>query len=113
MGKKLNIYIIDICQVEDAETNDDVKVIFSVDEASELLYATGFRKAVCDLTLEDTSMIKSSLIDYHCILKVKAEMDQFLEGLTSLGILDAVKSQPDVMKPLLLKILKELQQVTT
>lgn len=27
-------------------------------------------------------------------------MDQFLEGLTSLGILDAVKSQPDVMKPL-------------
>lgn len=55
---------------------------------------------MCDLTLEDASMIKSSLIDYHCILKVKAEMDQFLEGLTSLGILDAIKSQPEVMKPL-------------
>lgn len=82
------------------ETNDDIKVIFSVDEAFELLYATGFRKAVCDLTLEDTAIIKSSLIDYHCILKVKAEMDQFLEGLESLGIIDAIKSQPEVMKPL-------------
>ena len=27
-------------------------------------------------------------------------MDQFADGLASLGILDAVKKQPDVMKPL-------------
>ena len=45
-------------------------------------------------------IIKSSLIDYHCILKVKAEMDQFLDGLSIFGILDAVRAKPDVMKPL-------------
>ena len=38
-------------------------------------------------------------------------MDQFLEGLESLGIIGAIKSQPEVMKPLWLKFLKGLQQV--
>ena len=87
-------------QLEDAENDDDVKVIFNVDEAADLLYATGFRKAVCGLGLQHVSIIKSSLIDYHCLLKVeKAEMDQFLEGLSTFGILDAIKNKPDVMKP--------------
>lgn len=71
-----------------------------MDEAADLLYATGFRKAVCGLGLQHVSIIKSSLIDYHCLLKVKAEMDQFLEGLSTFGILDAIKNKPDVMKPL-------------
>ena len=86
--------------MEDAENDDDVKVIFNVDEAAELLYATGFRKAVCSLGLQNVPIIKSSLIDYHCILKVKAEMDQFLDGLSIFGILDAVRAKPDVMEPL-------------
>ena len=86
--------------MEDAENDDDVKVIFNVDEAADLLFATGFRKAVCNLGLQDVPIIKSSLIDYHCLLKVKAEMDQFLDGLSVLGILDAIRSKPDVMKPL-------------
>ena len=65
-----------------------------------MLFATGFRKAVCSLGVADKPVLKSSLIDYHCLLKVKAEMDQFADGLSSLGVLDAVKKQPDVMKPL-------------
>ena len=86
--------------MEDAENDDDVKVIFNVDEAAELLFATGFRKAVCSLGLQHVSLIKSSLIDYHCLLKVKAEMDQFLEGLSLFGMLDAIRKKPEVMKPL-------------
>lgn len=65
-----------------------------------MLFPTGFRKPVCSLGVADKSVLKSSLIDYHCLLKVKAEMDQFADGLASLGILDAVKKQPEVMKPL-------------
>ena len=75
-------------------------MIFNIEEASELLFAPGFRKAVCSLGVADKLILKSSLIDFHCLMKVKAEMDQFADGLTLLGILDAMRKQPDVMKPL-------------
>ena len=39
------------------------------------------------------------LTDYHCMVKVKAEMDQFLEGLDIAGVAVNVKSQPHIMKP--------------
>ena len=75
-------------------------MIFNVDEASELLFATGFRKAVCSLGVANKPILKSNLIDFHCLMIVKAEMDQFADGLSSLGILHAIRKQSDVMKPL-------------
>ena len=40
---------------------------------------------------------------YH-VLKVKAETDQFLEGLIVLGVLSMVKTFPDLMMPLFVTI---------
>ena len=68
-----------------------MKSIFNVDEASELLLDTGFRKAICSLAMGDKPMLKSSLIDFHCLMKVKTEMDQFIDGLFSLGVVDAIR----------------------
>ena len=62
-------------QIDDAETDDDVKVLFNVNKASELLFVTGYRKAIGS---QDKGNIKAALLDYHCLLKVKAEMDQFM-----------------------------------
>ena len=70
-------------QIDEAETDDDIKVLFNVDEA---LVVTGYRKAVCSLRLKDKENLKAALLDYH-LIKVKAEMDQFGDGLADLGVL--------------------------
>lgn len=61
----------------DAENDDEVKVVFAIDEGIDLLSATGFRKPFCSLQLSDRPSILSALIDYHLMVKVKTEMDQF------------------------------------
>lgn len=78
----------------------DMKVLFEIDEASEMLLSTGYRKALSRLSLEDKANIRAALLDYHCMLKVKAEMDQFGEGLADAGVLQYVKQYPGIMKPL-------------
>eukprot|EP00731_Ephydatia_muelleri_P019420 Em0012g245a len=42
--------------------------------------------------------IVSTLIDYHLILKVKACMDQFCEGLETLGVGSIVRKNPSVLR---------------
>ena len=44
---------------------------------------------------------KQALVDYHCLIRVKAEMDQFRDGLTDIGITDFLKQYPDITRPLL------------
>ena len=46
------------------------------------------------LLLDFAKLFVVHLIDYHCLLKVKAEMDQFLDGLCLFGILDVSKPEP-------------------
>ena len=64
--------------------------------------ATGFRKSVCSLKVTDRPMILSALVEYHLMAKVKAEMDQFKEGLNVLGFLDTVKRNPVIWEPFFL-----------
>ena len=37
--------------------------------------------------MSDKSALRSTLLDYHCMVKVKAQMDQFAEGLDELGVM--------------------------
>ena len=65
----------------------------------DLLVATGFRKPVCNLKLADRPAILSALMEYHLMAKMKAEMDQFKEGLNVLGFLDIVKRKAGLWEP--------------
>ena len=89
-------------QITDAQDADDLHAVFAMDEAAELLLSTGFRKPICSLAMEDKECLRLVLLDYHCLLKVKAEMDQFAEGLKSLGVLDMMKRHPDLFSSLLM-----------
>ena len=80
----------------EAENDNDIKICFSIDEGSSLLNDTGYRKAVCSLTLSDRPAIISALLDYHLMIKVKAEMDQFKEGLQTLGYLKVLQLDPSL-----------------
>lgn len=83
----------------EAENDDDMKVCLSIDEAAALLNETGYRKAVCSLRLSDRPAVVGALLDYHMMIKVKAEMDQFKEGLQTLGYLDVLQSDPSIWEP--------------
>ena len=51
----------------------------------DLLMTTGYRKAVATLSINDCAALSAALLDYHLMAKVKAEVDQFCEGLKTLG----------------------------
>ena len=68
----------------------------------DLLAATGFRKPLCNLKIADRPAILSALVEYHLMAKMKAEMDQFKEGLSVLGFLDTVRRKPDLWEPFFL-----------
>ena len=44
----------------------------------------------------------SVIVDYHCIVKCIAMMDQFRQGLNLLGVLDMVQMYPHIMKKFLI-----------
>ena len=51
--------------------------------------------------MDDKVSLKAALIDYHCLLKVKIEMDQFIHELADCGVLEYIRRFPDLMRPLL------------
>ena len=73
-------------------------MLFSVDEVAALLLETGFRRPIANLTLADIPSLKSALIDFHCMLKVKAAMDQYAEGLQQLRVLELIQKHPLLAK---------------
>lgn len=88
------------CQIREADTEEELQATFHIDEAADLLYATGYRKAITKITVADKSSIRSALLDYHLLLKCKAETDSFIAGLGSLGVAGAIRAHPELMKPL-------------
>ena len=90
------LYICTHLQIALAENDDDIKLCFSIDEGASLLNETGYRKAVCSLKLSDRPAVLGALLDYHLMIKVKAEMDQFKEGLQTLGYLEVLQSNPSM-----------------
>lgn len=86
-------------QLDSAESDDDVKMVLAIDEVLCLLAETGYRKPLTSLTLSDTSSLKAVLVDYHCMLKAKAAMDQFSDGLQRLKCHDLMQRFPNLLKP--------------
>ena len=93
------LYIDTYSQLAGAENDDDVKMLFAVDEISALLMETGYRKPVTYLTLCDRPGLRATLMDYHCMLKAKAAMDQLAEGLQTIKVWDLIQKFPLLTKP--------------
>ena len=51
--------------------------------------------------LQHSLMFCIGQLVYHCMIKVKAAMDQFMEGLDMGGIADYVRTHLDLIRPLL------------
>ena len=51
------------------------------------------------LTVNSMNEALSTLAFHHCVLSIKAEIDQFCSGLEPLGVLDAVRKYKEQFKP--------------
>lgn len=80
------------------ENNDELRVLFGMDEALDFLLTTGFRKPVSMLSLNDRPDLISALLDYHLMARVKTEMDQFIDGLHTFNFLDMVREDPTMWR---------------
>ena len=76
-----------------------MKMLFAIDEVSALLLETGYRKPVSSLSLQDIPTLRAAIVDYHCLLKAKAAMDQFADSLQVLKVLDLIRKYPELAKP--------------
>ena len=52
--------------------------------------------------MADRSTITSSIAKHFAVLKCKAELDQMLKGVESLGLLELIQANPKMMKKLFL-----------
>ena len=96
-----------------AQSDDQLRSIFSCgSEQESLLLETGFRKALPLLVCEDKQSIKSALRDHHSLVKIKPELDQFTDGLATLGLLKHIRKYPKLMEPLFVYEKKVLNKGT-
>ena len=75
-----------------------------MDEGEAILNETGYRKPLALLKLDDRTSIIAVLLDYYLMIKVKAEMDQFKDGLEMLGFLKAFQANPKLWEPYLMNV---------
>ena len=70
------------------------------DEGNQLLLLeTGYRNPLRTLICDDKAAIKTAISDYHTLVKIKPEIDQFANGLKVLNVLECMK-YPSMMAPL-------------
>ena len=81
-----------------------LQAIFDDSVTANIILETGYRK----VTVSDKEEIIRVLKRYHTLIKVKAEIDQFVEGLQCLGIDHLIKEHPDLMEPLFVNKNKSL-----
>ena len=77
-----------------AQTVEEVKDAFQDEISSSLLTECGM---IGPFQYKKEEIL-SVLLDYHLMIKMKAEMDQYIEGLEQLGVLVAVRNNPDLFR---------------
>ena len=80
-----------------------MKNALAIDDISDFLLQTGYRKPISSLVATDKQEVISALLDYHIMLKVKGAMDQYMAGLEALGLLERIRENPSVWKALFTK----------
>jgi hypothetical protein len=68
--------------------------------ACDSLIDCGYTRALTQLSVDDIPNIVKSTALHSTLLKVKAEMDQFMTGLQEAGVLHAIQAYPSLFRPL-------------
>lgn len=77
--------------------------IFLEDDYCTLVAETGYSKSLSQLSLLDRDELCKTVKDYHTLVKILPEMDQFCAGLQTLGVLDMLCKYPEIMQHLFIQ----------
>lgn len=69
-------------------------------ESCNILLECGLTKPLATLKMEDIPQIVKSASLHSTILRIKSELDQFISGLESAGLLPAIRKYPDLFSPM-------------
>ena len=61
------------------------------------------QQALSQLSLLDRDELCKTVKDYHTLVKILPEMDQFCAVLQTLGVLDMLCKYPEIMQPLFIQ----------
>ena len=90
-------------QLQNATTTEEFQQLLLLDEFN-FRYDLGVALRVDSITIQDKEYVISALAKHFSVLEAKAELDQLLCGLSStLSVLDLLRSDPILMRPLLVK----------
>ena len=67
---------------------------------SDLIIEAGYTKGLSLLKMSDKVQLMRTLMLYYTVLRSRSVLDQLAEGLSVLGVLDAVRCYPKLMEPL-------------
>ena len=84
--------------MKQSTTVDELRDVFAADDDKDLLLQCGFQIPVSAINLSMKNTLVTVLVDYHCIVKCSAMMDQFRQGLNLLDVLSMVQKYPHQMK---------------
>ena len=88
-----------LVQLEAAQTVEEMRALLDSEEF-EFRFDIGFADLSSKLELSDRDRIVQSLATHFTIVRVKAQIDQMIEGLNTLGIYDLIKANPRIMHKL-------------
>ena len=71
----------------------------NIDDVSALVTDTGYRVALTQLKVTDKENLCKAVREYHTLIKVLLEINQFGEGLESLGVLTMMRKYPNLLQP--------------
>ncbi|XP_065892745.1 uncharacterized protein [Dysidea avara] len=88
-------------QIGQADTDEKLRDIFvprdDKDDLSYLVTDTGYRIPLTCLKVADKANLCKAVREYHTIIKVLPEINQFGEGLEVLGVLTMVRKYPELL----------------
>ena len=95
--------ILILLQMEAAGSNESLREIFDDSEHEMVMLETGCKKVLSMLALSDKASLQATL-KTHMLLKVKPELDQFMDGLGICGVLNATRVHPMLMAPYFVRV---------
>ena len=69
-------------------------------DSIDIVMEAGYSKPIASVAIDDKTALIRTLALHFTILRSKAVLDQFKEGLCTLGVIDAIKQHPSIMEPL-------------
>ena len=67
---------------------------------ADIFIDSGYSKHITAITLSERDNLLKIVKLHYCLLRTKADIDQFQLGLATLGVGNAIKAHPDLFEPM-------------